>query len=86
MNNSSHTEKIVNGEIFKFVGNIDIFDYLGSGAYGVVCSAFDRDAQAYVAVKKCKNLFASKTIAKRTLRELRILRYVFCVIYFSSDS
>jgi hypothetical protein len=28
----------------------------------------------YVAIKKCKNIFESRTMAKRTLREMRILR------------
>ena len=65
---------IVNGELFQVGQRYTMLDYLGSGAYGVVCAAYDKTARVQVAIKKCKNIFSSKTIAKRTLRELRILK------------
>ncbi len=50
-----------------------MLEFLGSGAYGTVCSAQIEDSSA-VAIKKCKKIFQSKTMAKRTLREIRLLR------------
>ena len=47
---------------------------LGAGAYGVVCAAQDSTENNVVAIKKCKKIFQSRTLAKRTLRELRLLR------------
>jgi mitogen-activated protein kinase 1/3 len=64
----------VKGENFELYNNFKVLDYLGSGAYGVVCSAYDTTNNSYIAIKKCKKIFHSRTIAKRTLRELRLLR------------
>eukprot|EP00475_Leptophrys_vorax_P029109 TRINITY_DN4249_c0_g1_i3.p2 TRINITY_DN4249_c0_g1~~TRINITY_DN4249_c0_g1_i3.p2 ORF type:complete len:410 (+),score=113.51 TRINITY_DN4249_c0_g1_i3:431-1660(+) len=49
-------------------------DLIGKGAYGIVCSAFDRKRNCNVAIKKIENVFDHKTYMKRTLRELRFLR------------
>eukprot|EP00409_Alexandrium_fundyense_P004021 CAMPEP_0185903094 /NCGR_PEP_ID=MMETSP0196C-20130402/2316_1 /TAXON_ID=2932 /ORGANISM="Alexandrium fundyense, Strain CCMP1719" /LENGTH=66 /DNA_ID=CAMNT_0028622073 /DNA_START=52 /DNA_END=249 /DNA_ORIENTATION=+ len=46
------------------------------GAYGVVCSAQDEEKGETVAIKKIENAFEHLTFAKRTLRELRILRHL----------
>ena len=64
----------VRGEMFVLEKRYSVLDYLGSGAYGVVCAAFDKKNSEYVAVKKCKKIFHSRTMAKRALREMRILR------------
>jgi serine/threonine protein kinase len=64
----------VAGENFVLDAKYKVLDYLGSGAYGVVCSAQDRDENTLVAIKKCKKIFTSRTLAKRTLREIRLLR------------
>jgi Protein kinase domain len=48
--------------------------FSGAGAYGVVCAAQDSTENNVVAIKKCKKIFQSRTLAKRTLRELRLLR------------
>lgn len=45
-------------------------------AYGVVCAVFDETAQRTFAVKKCRDIFHSRTIAKRTLREIRLLSFL----------
>lgn len=66
----------VNDETFDIESRYKIVDYLGSGAYGVVCAAHDGLNNNIVAIKKCKTLFGSKTLAKRTLRELRLLRFL----------
>ena len=64
----------VGDDLFILDEHYEIMKYLGSGAYGVVCSVFDRKEGIEVAIKKCKRVFSSKVIAKRTLRELRILK------------
>lgn len=46
---------------------------LGSGSYGMVYQAFDRDKERMVAIKRLQNLFGDRTICKRLLRELSIL-------------
>ena len=44
-------------------------------AEGVVCAAQEiSESNSMVAIKKCKKIFQSRTLAKRTLRELRLLR------------
>ena len=48
---------------------------LGVGAYGVVCAAKDIRYGHKVAIKKIPRAFEMVTIAKRTLRELKILRH-----------
>ncbi|CAI5972184.1 unnamed protein product [Closterium sp. NIES-64] len=47
---------------------------LGRGAYGVVCSARDETTGEEVAIKKIGNAFNDRTDAKRTLRQILILR------------
>ncbi len=47
---------------------------VGKGAYGVVCSAQDRSTGKKVAIKKITNAFENIIDAKRTLRELVLLR------------
>jgi serine/threonine protein kinase len=51
---------------------------IGSGAYGVVCSAIDQETEENVAIKKMTNVFDDSAIALRTLREMMILRYTLC--------
>jgi serine/threonine protein kinase len=48
---------------------------LGSGAYGVVCSAKDKVRNKRVAIKKIAMAFNDDTDAKRILRELKLLRH-----------
>uniref|UniRef100_A0A7N8X685 mitogen-activated protein kinase n=1 Tax=Mastacembelus armatus TaxID=205130 RepID=A0A7N8X685_9TELE len=49
---------------------------VGSGAYGSVCSAYDVKAGLKVAVKKLSRPFQSTIHAKRTYRELRLLKHM----------
>ncbi len=65
---------MIRGEKFSLGKRYSALEYLGSGAYGVVCAAFDRLNEEYIAIKKCKKVFHSRTMAKRTLREMRLLR------------
>ena len=64
----------VMGEQFELDSRYKVVDYLGAGAYGVVCAAHDTLQHCIVAIKKCKKVFQSRTLAKRTLREVRLLR------------
>ncbi len=64
----------VMGEPFEVSTRYKVIDYLGSGAYGMVCAVHDYDANEVVAIKKCKKIYQSRTLAKRTLREMRLLR------------
>ncbi|XP_056629340.1 mitogen-activated protein kinase 14A isoform X1 [Triplophysa dalaica] len=49
---------------------------VGSGAYGTVCSAYDEKPGLKVAVKKLSRPFQSIIHAKRTYRELRLLKHM----------
>uniref|UniRef100_A0A3B4XL48 mitogen-activated protein kinase n=1 Tax=Seriola lalandi dorsalis TaxID=1841481 RepID=A0A3B4XL48_SERLL len=53
----------------------DVIETIGTGAYGVVSSARRRDNGRQVAIKKISNAFEVVTNAKRTLRELKILKH-----------
>jgi mitogen-activated protein kinase 7 len=50
---------------------------LGQGAYGIVCAArYTESNQAVgVAIKKVTNIFSKKILAKRALRELKLLTH-----------
>ncbi|KAJ8258301.1 hypothetical protein COCON_G00173130 [Conger conger] len=49
---------------------------VGSGAYGTVCSSYDVKTGLKVAVKKLSRPFQSIIHAKRTYRELRLLKHM----------
>ena len=51
-----------------------LLDVVGQGAYGVVCAALDEASGETVAIKKITNAFEHELYAKRTLREIRLLR------------
>ncbi|CAG7836936.1 unnamed protein product [Allacma fusca] len=64
---------------------------VGSGAYGQVCSAECSETNEKVAIKKLSRPFQSATHAKRTYRELRMLKHmnhenIICLLdVFSPD-
>lgn len=50
---------------------------MGQGAYGIVVAANDKqNPDSLVAIKKIEKAFEHKIFTKRTLRELKILRYI----------
>ncbi|XP_031475143.1 mitogen-activated protein kinase homolog MMK1-like [Nymphaea colorata] len=49
---------------------------IGRGAYGIVCSVYNSETNEQVAVKKIANAFDNPTDAKRTLREIKLLRHL----------
>ncbi|GBG74604.1 hypothetical protein CBR_g19012 [Chara braunii] len=50
---------------------------IGKGAYGVVCSARNTETGEKIAIKKISNAFENATDARRTLREIRLLRHLY---------
>jgi mitogen-activated protein kinase 1/3 len=48
---------------------------VGSGAYGLVCSATDTKTGDKVAIKKVRDVFVDLVDAKRILREVKLLRH-----------
>ena len=49
---------------------------LGSGAYGLVCSAVDNRNNQEVAIKKISAPFQTAIHAKRTYREIKLLKHM----------
>lgn len=49
---------------------------VGRGAYGIVCSAINSETGEEVAIKKIGNAFDNRIDAKRTLREIKLLRHM----------
>ncbi|GAB0145584.1 Subtilisin-like proteinase Spm1 [Epichloe bromicola] len=48
---------------------------LGQGAYGIVCAAVNGQTNEGVAIKKVTNVFSKKILAKRALREIKLLQH-----------
>ncbi|KAM8830374.1 mitogen-activated protein kinase 14B-like isoform 1-T1 [Synchiropus picturatus] len=66
----------VNKTIWEVPERYQNLSPVGSGAYGSVCSAFDEKTGLKVAVKKLSRPFQSIIHAKRTYRELRLLKHM----------
>ncbi|KAJ6964721.1 mitogen-activated protein kinase 3-like [Populus alba x Populus x berolinensis] len=49
---------------------------IGRGAYGIVCSVLNSETNEKVAIKKIANAFDNYMDAKRTLREIKLLRHL----------
>lgn len=64
------------GTTFLLDNRYEIVDPVGSGAYGVVVQALDTVSGEQVAIKKIEKGLEHPTLAKRTLRELKILRLI----------
>lgn len=52
-----------------------IMQPIGKGSYGMVCSAINLETGQKVAIKKIENAFVNHKDTKRTLREIKLLRY-----------
>jgi len=63
---------------FEIDSNFEILHAVGQGAYGLVVAARNKTApkgeSSFLAIKKIEKAFEHRIFAKRTLRELRILR------------
>lgn len=60
---------------FEVGEEYEVIETIGTGAYGVVSSARRKHNGQQVAIKKISNAFEEVTNAKRTLRELKILKH-----------
>ncbi|XP_069783011.1 mitogen-activated protein kinase 7 isoform X2 [Narcine bancroftii] len=60
---------------FEVGDDYQVLETIGTGAYGVVTSARQRRTGQLVAIKKIPNAFDVVTNAKRTLRELQVLKH-----------
>ncbi|XP_031113098.1 mitogen-activated protein kinase 3-like [Ipomoea triloba] len=49
---------------------------IGRGAYGIVCSVLNAETEEMVAIKKITSAFDNYMDAKRTLREIKLLRHL----------
>jgi mitogen-activated protein kinase 1/3/mitogen-activated protein kinase 6 len=65
---------VVQGTRFEVENRYNVLNTMGQGAYGVVCAVQDDVTDTQVAVKKIESAFEHVTFAKRTVRELKILR------------
>jgi len=63
----------VGGTPFVVDEKYEIIKQIGSGAYGVVASALDRQRNKKVAIKKVINAFDDLIDAKRIVREIKLL-------------
>ncbi|CAI0545302.1 unnamed protein product, partial [Linum tenue] len=74
---SQHVEYNLLGNIFhvssKYVPPVHP---VGRGSYGVVCCARNAETNEAVAIKKIGNAFDNSVDAKRTLREIKLLRHM----------
>ena len=64
------------GNMFEVQARYAPIKPIGKGAYGVVCSARNVDTDEKVAIKKIANAFENAVDAKRTLREMKLLRHL----------
>jgi mitogen-activated protein kinase 1/3 len=63
------------GSTFIVEKKYEFIKRLGQGAYGVVCSCLDKEANRKVAMKKIPNAFEDLIDAKRIVREIKLLRF-----------
>lgn len=64
------------GTLFELDDKYVPIKAIGKGAYGVVCSAKNTVTGEKVAIKKIQNAFENLTDARRTLREIKLLRHL----------
>lgn len=77
MPRSRYKTYILSDAVFEVEQRFEIQEIVGHGAYGVVCSSRDLKTGKLVAVKKVENIFEHRSLAKRTLRELKLTRYFY---------
>ena len=64
------------GSEFEVAQRYSLIKGVGKGAYGVVCSCRDTAGGSKVAIKKVVDPFDVDEDAKRTLREIKLLRFL----------
>ena len=78
-NSKVHLKKTtILNSVFEVDSKYEVLEPLGQGAYGLVASARDKTTSknegGKIAIKKIEKSFEHRVFAKRTLRELKILR------------
>lgn len=71
----NRTAYTVLNQTFQVDAGYEVTKELGSGAYGSVAAATHRASGESVAIKKITNVFTKKILAKRALREIKLLRH-----------
>ncbi|KAJ1690588.1 hypothetical protein LUZ63_014743 [Rhynchospora breviuscula] len=66
----------IKNTLFELDAKYEPIELLGRGAYGIVCSAVNKETNEKVAVKKIKDVFKDQVSAIRVLREMRFLRHL----------
>lgn len=64
------------GTVFQVTKRYVNLAPIGMGAFGLVCAADDVTSNRKVAIKKISKPFATEVLAKRTYRELKLLRHM----------
>ncbi|OBA23282.1 mitogen-activated protein kinase HOG1 [Metschnikowia bicuspidata var. bicuspidata NRRL YB-4993] len=64
------------GTVFEITSRYTDLNPVGMGAFGLVCSAMDKLTNQNVAVKKIMKPFLTSVLAKRTYRELKLLKHL----------
>ncbi|KAF8005286.1 hypothetical protein HF325_000743 [Metschnikowia pulcherrima] len=64
------------GTVFEITSRYTDLNPVGMGAFGLVCSAMDKLTGQNVAVKKIMKPFLTSVLAKRTYRELKLLKHL----------
>lgn len=69
---SYHKVSLSNSQSFRVHKRYQNLRIIGTGSYGIVCSAEDTFKKRKVAIKKIANLFSNIYDAKRILREIEV--------------
>ncbi|WFD41982.1 mitogen-activated protein kinase [Malassezia psittaci] len=70
------TKLSIFGTVFEVTTRYENLQPVGMGAFGLVCSAQDKLTDTSVAVKKVMKPFSTAVLAKRTYRELKLLKSI----------
>uniref|UniRef100_A0A915PH12 Mitogen-activated protein kinase n=1 Tax=Setaria digitata TaxID=48799 RepID=A0A915PH12_9BILA len=71
---AAHTQQLLDVKFNLQNTPYNIIENIGTGAYGVVCKAYDQKNNRKIAIKKITRAFSVAVLLKRSLREVRILR------------
>ncbi|XP_020548514.1 mitogen-activated protein kinase homolog MMK2 isoform X2 [Sesamum indicum] len=81
-NGGRYVQYNVYGNLFEVSRKYVPLRPVGRGAYGIVCAAVNSETREEVAIKKIGNAFDNRIDAKRTLREIKLLRHMDHDNYF----
>ncbi|KAJ1960555.1 MAPK protein hog1 [Dispira parvispora] len=70
------TKQSIFGTVFEITTRYGDLQPVGMGAFGLVCSAKDYLTSQPVAIKKIMKPFSTSVLAKRTYRELKLLKHL----------